>query len=89
MDTSDLIKARGAFYGPFEGHAEKTQIIKTTLSKPAPPVIREGYDMIAHKLGRIANGDPSYIDSWDDIAGYAKLVADWLREQKEWVPPAS
>jgi hypothetical protein len=35
--------------------------------------------MIAHKIGRILNGDPDYIDSWDDIAGYAKLVADRLR----------
>jgi hypothetical protein len=35
--------------------------------------------MIAHKIGRIINGDPDYIDSWDDIAGYAKLVADRLR----------
>lgn len=34
--------------------------------------------MIAHKLGRIINGDPNYSDSWHDIAGYAKLVADRL-----------
>ena len=34
--------------------------------------------MIAHKLGRIVNGDPNYADSWDDIAGYAKLVSDEL-----------
>lgn len=32
--------------------------------------------MIAHKIGRILNGDPNYRDSWDDIAGYAKLAAD-------------
>jgi len=35
-------------------------------------------DMIANKLGRILNGDPNYADSWMDIAGYAKLVADRL-----------
>jgi len=34
--------------------------------------------MIAHKIGRILNGDPNYADSWIDIAGYAKLVADRL-----------
>jgi hypothetical protein len=38
--------------------------------------------MICHKLGRIVNGDPNYADSWIDIAGYAKLVADRL-EGKE------
>jgi hypothetical protein len=35
-------------------------------------------DMIMHKIGRIVNGDPDYADSWVDIAGYAKLVADRL-----------
>ena len=36
--------------------------------------------MIFHKLARIANGDPTYIDSWTDIAGYAQLVVDDLNE---------
>lgn len=39
---------------------------------------KEALEMIAHKLGRIANGDPDYADSWVDIAGYSKLVADRL-----------
>jgi hypothetical protein len=38
----------------------------------------EALDMIAHKIARILNGDPDYADSWDDIAGYAKLVGDRL-----------
>jgi hypothetical protein len=38
----------------------------------------EALDMIFHKIGRILNGDPNYADSWIDIAGYAKLVADRL-----------
>lgn len=38
----------------------------------------EALEMIAHKIGRIINGDPNYADSWHDIAGYAKLVADRL-----------
>jgi len=39
---------------------------------------------IDERLGRgtvvlgILNGDPNYVDSWVDIAGYAKLVADRL-----------
>ena len=43
------------------------------------PDQQEALDMICHKVGRIVNGDPDYIDSWDDIAGYARLVADRLR----------
>lgn len=42
------------------------------------PDQQEALDMIAHKLGRILNGDPDYADSWADIAGYARLVADRL-----------
>jgi hypothetical protein len=38
----------------------------------------EALEMICHKIGRIVNGDPNYADSWIDIAGYAKLVADRL-----------
>jgi transposase-like protein len=36
-------------------------------------------DMIAVKVSRILTGNPSHIDSWVDIAGYAKLVADRLQ----------
>ena len=39
---------------------------------------REAIDMIIHKLGRIINGNPDKVDTWVDIAGYAKLVADRL-----------
>lgn len=35
-------------------------------------------DMIAVKISRILSGNPSHRDSWIDIAGYAKLVADRL-----------
>ena len=39
----------------------------------------EALDMIASKIARIVNGDPNYVDSWTDIAGYATLVADRLQ----------
>ena len=39
----------------------------------------EALEMIQHKIARILNGDPDYADSWDDIAGYAKLVSDRLK----------
>lgn len=74
---------RGSRYGNFRGHARITQALKTvmhmerkwgTLTKDK----QEALDMIAHKIGRILNGDPEYHDSWHDIVGYAKLVADTL-----------
>jgi len=43
---------------------------------------KEAVEMILHKIGRIVCGDPDYIDSWHDIAGYAKLVEDILDSAK-------
>ena len=43
---------------------------------------REALEMVAHKIGRILNGDPNYHDSWHDIVGYAKLVADRLQREQ-------
>ena len=41
---------------------------------------RESLEMICHKIARILNGDPNYIDNWTDIAGYAVLVEQELRK---------
>lgn len=84
-----ILDERGARYGSFVGHAGITQAYKdfTALElrnrdKTLAPDQQEALDMIFHKIGRIINGDPDYADSWIDIAGYAKLVADRL-EGKE------
>lgn len=81
---------RGSKYGKFTEHAAVTQALKNTLRDHAAmlgkyfhPDQCEALDMICHKLGRIVNGDPYYADSWIDIAGYAKLVADRLESGKE------
>lgn len=70
---------RGARYGTFKGHAEITQALKAEMNTHPgwarlAPDQREALEMIAHKVGRILNGDPNYADSWHDIAGYASLV---------------
>ncbi len=36
--------------------------------------MKESFQMIANKIGRILNGDPLYKDSWTDIIGYATLI---------------
>lgn len=79
----NTLTERGNRYGKFTKHAEVTQRIKDVIfqcrarsSLAADQV--EALEMIAHKIGRIVNGDPDYADSWVDIAGYAKLVADRL-----------
>ena len=84
-DVSKVLDERGTRYGKFTGHAEVTQQMKKMLrhylkdrEKSLAPDQQEALDMICHKIGRIVNGDPDYADSWIDIAGYAKLVADRL-----------
>lgn len=84
-EVDAILDERGKRYGDFKGHAEITQIFKITAqatlrkrSKTLALDQQEALDMIFHKIGRILNGDPNYADSWIDIAGYAKLVADRL-----------
>lgn len=81
LSISDVLDERGKSYGPFIGHARVTQAIKHAIFTHAPVLEddqREALEMIAHKIGRIINGNPDYVDSWVDIAGYAQLVADRL-----------
>jgi hypothetical protein len=74
---------RGGRYGSFDGHAAVTQRIKLAYETgknwgTLPDDMKEALEMIAHKIGRVLNGDPNYADSWHDICGYAKLVEDRL-----------
>jgi hypothetical protein len=85
-ELSDILTARGLRYGLFTGHAEVTQRLKAVLEseldkrkKLLADDQKEALEMIFHKIGRIVNGDADYDDSWADIAGYAKLVADRLQ----------
>jgi hypothetical protein len=83
MNITETLSERGKRYGEFPRHAEITQEIKRVMVA-APSWHRltdpqkEALEMIAHKIGRILNGDPNYADSWHDLAGYATLVADPL-----------
>jgi hypothetical protein len=78
----DTLKERGNRYGEFKSHALITQNIKSAMYVGGWHDLnssqKEALEMIAHKIGRIINGDSNYSDSWHDIAGYAKLVEDQL-----------
>lgn len=82
MDISETLTERGSRYGDFVTHAKITQDIKRAMMQgkwlDLADDQRESLEMLAHKVGRILNGDPNYHDSWHDIVGYAKLVADRL-----------
>lgn len=83
MNIDATLAERGTRYGDFNGHAKITQELKMAMQL-APKwheltyAQKESLEMVAHKIGRILNGDPNYHDSWHDIIGYTKLVADGL-----------
>lgn len=81
--VDNTLQERGNRYGKFSGHAGITQHLKSVMHRHQGWMRldmsqMEALDMIAHKIGRILNGDPNYADSWHDIAGYATLVDNQL-----------
>lgn len=82
-----ILAERGGRYGDFAGHAKITQSIKYCLYQ-APKWAnltnsqKETLEMVAHKIGRILNGDPNYLDSWVDCVGYLQLVVNQLKEEQ-------
>ena len=88
-ELNAVLAERGSRYGRFDAHALLTQQIKLAFSfgrnwDNLPLDSKEALEMIAHKIGRVLNGDPDYADSWTDIAGYAKLVADRILGEGEY-----
>lgn len=81
------LQERGSRYGSFADNAAISQDFKYTIANwdevrvkqgrnRLPADAREALEMIAQKMARILNGDPTYPDNWHDIQGYAKLVED-------------
>lgn len=82
-DIEMTLAERGSRYGEFAEHARITQNIKIAMAdspnwQKLAADQKEALEMLAHKMGRILNGDPDYHDSWHDIIGYTKLIADRL-----------
>ena len=89
--VSEITAKRGSVYGSFLHNALVAQAIKAALRNIPDPDneglrwenlpldVREGLDLIALKMSRIVTGDAQYLDNWDDIGGYAKIVADRIR----------
>jgi len=87
VSVEDTLKQRGSRYGTFSNGAKLIQKLKHDFhnhvelhgqSSEFSDSMREAVDMILHKLARIANGDPTYDDTWRDIAGYAQLIVEEL-----------
>lgn len=79
LDIDNTLEERGSRYGSFDEHARIAQNIKRAMADSPNWAIleddmKEALEMVAHKAGRILNGDPNYTDSWHDIIGYIRLV---------------
>jgi hypothetical protein len=84
-EVNETLAVRETTYGSYLNVALYAQILKSDIRnmknwQEMPPHMRESLDMICNKIGRIMSGDPYYIDSWHDIAGYATLVVNTLEE---------
>ena len=79
MFCDKTLEDRKTKYGEFGTHAGIAQKLKFIIRASdgwnhLTNVQKEALEMILHKIARIMNGDPNYIDSWHDICGYARLV---------------
>jgi hypothetical protein len=86
-DIKKTLNDRAAKYGDFRYHAELSVHFKKVMHKGRSwpelyPYMQESLEMIQHKIARILNGDPKYLDSWVDIIGYAQLVVDRLKQEE-------
>lgn len=83
---TELLAERAKTHGDYRVHARVTQRLKHSI-RPEPGYVAlnesqmEAIDMIFHKIGRVIAGNANFKDHWDDIAGYAKLVANQCPSQ--------
>ena len=90
--TDEVLQDRHNVYGDFfEGITCEAQILEIIKSRyfeqyklPLPPTYYLFFSKIVMKLSRLAVS-PDHIDSWTDIAGYARLVELHLNKVKQGV----
>jgi hypothetical protein len=86
MSVDKTLEERESTYGSFKSHAFISQELKEVMwSTDKWEYLhndqKEALEMVQHKIARILNGDPNYIDNWHDIQGYTKLVEDRLLKE--------
>lgn len=82
MTVKKILDQRKKTHGDFNTHAVISQQLKSVMAQHGVHELDanqiEALEMIAHKIARVLNGNPNHRDHWDDIAGYATLVAQEL-----------
>lgn len=80
-NISETLAQRGAAYGDFREQGRVCQNLKMAMHDSPnwaylPSYMKEGLEMLQHKVSRILNGDALYDDNLHDIVGYTKLMQD-------------
>ena len=86
MDLDKILKSREVTHGDFEIKAMFIQeimehLIGLNAYQNMEADKKEAIHMILVKLSRIIYGNHDHADHWDDIAGYALLVADRIKDK--------
>lgn len=94
MEIDQILTERGSRYGDFASQAIIAQNIKSAMRHSPnwhslPNDMKESLEMVAGKLGRILNGDATYLDSWVDVIGYIQLIVDRLEPRPSGSPDVS
>lgn len=87
-DIDETLAQRGSSYGDFREQGRITQNLKRAMQDSPnwwklPAYMREGLDMVQHKVSRILNGNPFYDDNFHDMIGYTKLMQDRAAQDVE------
>ena len=84
--VTNVLKDRGAIYGSFEESSNICYVLFNGSLQLNPcktiPEVFVGNFHIAGKISRLY-ATPNHEDSWLDIAGYAKLIADSILSKLE------
>jgi len=83
MSIDKVLTERGNRYGAFKDGANIMQQLKSVMRSTdgwerLTDSQKEALEMIQHKIGRVLNGDPTYVDSWTDICGFSQLIVNEL-----------
>ena len=84
-DIEKILAEREKTHGDFTEHSAISQSLKSCLWHREgwlrlSVLQREALEMILHKAARIIAGKPNHADHWQDIAGYATLVVNYLEK---------
>ncbi|MNM58843.1 hypothetical protein D3C81_700840 [compost metagenome] len=84
---NEMLTQRGSRYGTLMASGQIAQDLEDYLRKlPNWELLaadqKESLSMIMHKVSRIMAGDPNWIDSWLDVAGYSTRVVERLQGEE-------